>query len=110
MDTIKAMDAFAALAHDTRLDVFRLLIKQGETGMAAGDMAETLNLNQTTLSANLAVLLRAGLIQSHRDGRSVRYAANLEGLRGLLRFIMEDCCGGRAELCEPILKELVCDC
>ena len=104
------MDAFAALAHDTRLDVFRLLIRQGSKGMAAGDIAEALNIKQNTMSANLAVLLRAGLIHSQRDGRSVRYAADLEGLRGLLRFIMEDCCGGRAELCEPILKELVCDC
>lgn len=110
MDTIKAIDAFAALAHDTRLDVFRLLIRQGSKGMAAGDIADALDIRQNTMSANLAVLTRAGLICSKRDGRSVRYSADLDGLRGLLSFIMEDCCGGRAELCQPLLDELVCDC
>ncbi|MEL6921240.1 MAG: metalloregulator ArsR/SmtB family transcription factor [Pseudomonadota bacterium] len=110
MDTYSAIDAFAALAHDTRLAVFRLLIKQGEKGMAAGDIAGALGSRANTMSVNLAVLSRAGLVTSERDGRSIRYTANMEGLRGLLGYIMEDCCGGRPELCQPMLDELVCDC
>lgn len=78
--------------------------------MAAGDIAATLDIRQNTMSANLAVLTRAGLIRAERDGRSIRYAADMEGLRGLLGYMMEDCCGGRPELCQPVLDELVCDC
>lgn len=110
MDITIARDAFAALGQSTRLDVFRLLIAAGKTGMSAGDIGEALGVRQNTMSANLAILTRAGLIRNEREGRVVRYFADMEGLRGLLAFLMEDCCGGRANLCRPVLDELAGAC
>lgn len=105
-----AISAFGALAQPTRLDVFRLLIKAGAEGMLAGAIAETLGVRQNTMSTNLSVLLQAGLVRNEREGRAIRYFANMAGLRDLLSFLMEDCCGGRTELCKPILDELACAC
>lgn len=102
MDKNNALDAFAALSQPTRLDVFRLLIKAGEEGMSAGDISATLNVLQNTMSTNLSVLSHSGLIRSAREGRSIRYFADVKGVRGLLAFLMEDCCGGRPELCQPL--------
>lgn len=110
MDKIHALDAFAALSQSTRLDVFRLLIKAGEAGISAGDISNTLGVRQNTMSANLSVLARSGLIRSEREGRCIRYFADMDGMRGLLAFIMEDCCGGRPELCQPVIDELACVC
>ena len=110
MDKADSIQALAALAHETRMDVFRLLIKQGPEGMAAGDIGERLGVKQNTMSVNLAVLNRAGLIRAQRDGRSVIYAADFEGVRGLLAFLMEDCCGGNPHLCQPVLDEIACAC
>ncbi|MEB8386009.1 metalloregulator ArsR/SmtB family transcription factor [Rhodobacteraceae bacterium KMM 6894] len=108
MDTNDALAAFAALSQSTRLDVFRLLIKAGEAGMSAGDIGGTLGVRQNTMSANLSILTRAGLIRSTREGRSIRYFANMDGMRGLLAFLMEDCCGGCPDLCKPLLDEIAC--
>ena len=110
MDNDHVLDAFAALSQSTRLDVFRLLIKAGEVGMTAGDISDTLGVRQNTMSANLSILARAGLIRNKREGRSIRYFADMDGTRGLLAFLMEDCCGGRPELCQPVINELACDC
>jgi len=110
MDKNHALDAFAALSQSTRLDVFRLLIKAGEAGISAGDISDTLGVRQNTMSANLSVLARAGLIRNEREGRRIRYFADMDGMRGLLAFIMEDCCGGRPELCQPVIDELACAC
>lgn len=110
MDNKHAIDTFAALSQSTRLDVFRLLIKAGETGVLAGDISDTLGVRQNTMSANLGVLTRSCLIRSEREGRSIRYFADMNGMRGLLAFLMEDCCGGRPELCQPIIDELACAC
>jgi ArsR family transcriptional regulator len=110
MDKIHALGAFAALSQSTRLDVFRLLIQAGETGISAGDIASTLGVLQNTMSANLAILARSGLIRSEREGRSIRYFADMDGMRGLLAFLMEDCCGGRPELCQPVIDQLACRC
>lgn len=110
MDKNNALDAFAALGQSTRLDVFRLLIKAGEAGMTAGEIGDTLQVRQNTMSTNLSVLSRAGLIRSEREGRSIRYFADIDGLRGLLAFLMEDCCGGRPEVCHPVIDELACIC
>ena len=93
-----------------RIDVFRLLVKAGEDGMLAGEIAETLGVRQNTMSSNLTILLRSGLIQNRREGRAIRYFADFEGIRGLLGFLMEDCCGGRADLCQPIINEIACAC
>ena len=105
-----ALSAFAALSQPTRLDVFRLLIKAGDVGMSAGDISQSLDVRQNTMSANLSILNRAGLIRNAREGRSIRYYANMDGMRGLLAFLMEDCCGGRPELCQPVINELACAC
>lgn len=108
MDNSEALTAFAALSQPTRLDVFRLLVKAGSEGMPAGEIGEALDVKQNTMSANLAVLARSGLVRSEREGRIVRYFADLEGIRALLGFLMEDCCGGRPELCRPVLAKIAC--
>ena len=110
MDKSNAIEALHALAQDTRLDVFRLLVKQGAEGMAAGEIAEALGVRQNTMSANLSVLARAGMVRSEREGRVIRYFADFDGMRSLLAFLMEDCCGGNPELCKPVLDEIVCAC
>ncbi|QKV18472.1 ArsR/SmtB family transcription factor [Oricola thermophila] len=110
MDKSQAIDALHALAQETRLDVFRLLVRQGEAGMAAGEISEFLGVKQNTMSANLAVLSRAGLVRSEREGRVIRYFADFEGMRNLLAFLMEDCCGGNPDLCKPVLDEIACAC
>ncbi|MEH6519861.1 ArsR/SmtB family transcription factor [Sulfitobacter sp.] len=110
MDKLKALDAFAALSQATRLDVFRLLIKAGDIGMTAGSISDTLDVRQNTMSANLSVLTRSGLIRSEREGRSIRYFADMAGMRGLLAFLLEDCCGGRPDLCQPVINEIACAC
>jgi len=108
MDMNQAIAAFAALSQPTRLDVFRLLVRTGETGMLAGEISETLDVRQNTMSANLAVLLNAGLVRNSREGRAIRYHADMEGMQGLLAYLMEDCCGGQPELCQPVIAEIAC--
>ena len=108
MDKTQALTAFGALSQPTRLDVLRLLIRAGDTGMAAGEIATALGARQNTMSANLGVLMQAGLIRNARQGRSIRYFADLEGLRGLLAFLMEDCCGGNPADCQPLLDTITC--
>ncbi|TDT74803.1 ArsR family transcriptional regulator [Litoreibacter halocynthiae] len=110
MDNAQAIDAFAALSQATRLDVFRLLVKAGEVGMSAGDIGDSLGVRQNTMSTHLAVLTRSGLIRNTRDGRSIRYFVDMDGMRGLLAFLMEDCCGGRPDLCQPVIDEIACAC
>ncbi|PSL20897.1 ArsR/SmtB family transcription factor [Shimia abyssi] len=110
MDKKDALNAFAALSQPTRLDVFRLLITKGEVGMQAGELAEALDVRQNTLSANLSVLLNAGLVRNQREGRAIRYFADTEGLQGLLGFLLQDCCGGRPDLCQPLIQDLTCSC
>ena len=102
------MDAFGALGQSTRLDVFRLLVKAGDEGMLAGEISEKLSVRQNTMSANLSILAQSGLIRNEREGRSIRFFADMGGVRGLLAFLMEDCCGGRAELCQPVIEEIAC--
>jgi ArsR family transcriptional regulator, arsenate/arsenite/antimonite-responsive transcriptional repressor len=108
MDNKRTLEALSALSQSTRLDVFRLLVKAGPGGLCAGEIAERLAVRQNTMSTNLGVLARAGLVRSEREGRSIRYAADLDGMRGLLAYLMEDCCGGRPETCAPLLKQLMC--
>ncbi|RKF16700.1 ArsR family transcriptional regulator [Roseovarius spongiae] len=108
MDKNDALAAFGALGQSTRLDVFRLLIKAGQVGMSAGHIGDALGVRQNTMSANLAILVRSGLIRSERHGRSIRYFADMDGMRGLLAFLMEDCCGGCPDLCQPVIDEIAC--
>jgi ArsR family transcriptional regulator, arsenate/arsenite/antimonite-responsive transcriptional repressor len=106
MDMASVLSAFSALSQETRLQVFRLLIRAGEAGMLAGEISEALGVRQNTLSANLSILLGAGLVRNAREGRSIRYFADLEGLRAVLVFLMKDCCGGKPELCMPLIDDL----
>lgn len=108
MDKETALEAFAALAQPTRLDVFRLLVKAGEGGMLAGEISDHLAIRQNTMSANLQVLARTPLIENSREGRSIRYRANYQGIRQLITYLMEDCCNGNAEICAPLLEGLSC--
>lgn len=110
MDTNQAIDAFAALSQSTRIEALRILIKTGADGMLAGDLGDLMEVRQNTMSANLSVLLNAGLVRNEREGRSIRYFADFEGLRGVLAFLMEDCCGGNPELCQPVLNKIACGC
>ncbi len=110
MDSTNATTAFAALSQPTRLDVFRLLIKAGSEGLPAGQISKQLGILQNTLSTNLNILVNAGLVNRTRQGRSILYFANFDGIRGLLGFLMQDCCGGRPELCESVIAEIACDC
>lgn len=108
MDKLDALSSFAALAQETRLDVLKLLIKAGEQGLSAGEIGERLSIKQNTMSANLAVLARTNLVSNKREGRSIRYYANFAGIRELIGFLMEDCCGGNPEICEPLLEQMKC--
>jgi ArsR family transcriptional regulator len=104
MDKLTALDCFSALSQETRLDVLRLLISAGPTGLAAGEIGDQLGVRQNTMSTNLAILGRAGLIKSQREGRSIRYFADLIGVRDLLNFLMEDCCNGHPEICKGLMS------
>jgi ArsR family transcriptional regulator len=110
MESTEAISAFSALSQQTRLDVFRLLIKAGANGLLAGELGEQLDVRQNTMSANLTILLNAGLVRNERQGRTIRYFADFDAMRGLLAFLMEDCCGGRPELCQPVIDEIACAC
>lgn len=109
MDKTTALLAFAALSQPTRLDVFRLLVKAGEAGMSAGEIGDRLAIRQNTMSANLTLLARTSLVHNRREGRSVRYFADYDGIRDLIAFLMEDCCGGNKEICQPLLDGLACE-
>jgi ArsR family transcriptional regulator len=97
-----AVEALSALAHGSRLAVFRLLVRAGPEGVAAGDIAREVGVIPSTLSSHLTILDHAGLIGSRRDGRSVIYSANYDRMRALLGFLVNDCCGGRPEICSPV--------
>ena len=102
MESEQAILALAALAQSTRLGVFRLLVKHEPEGLAAGDIARAIAVPQNTMSAHLAILARAGLVMSERKSRSIIYRANLPAFQDLTSFMVEDCCGGRGELCAPV--------
>lgn len=103
-----ALSIFAALSHPTRLDAFRLLVKHEPEGLSTGSLVEASGLTQSTFSTHLAVLVKAGLVLPEKRGRQQIQRANIDALRGLMLFLAKDCCGGRAELCEPLLAELTC--
>src|SRR6218665_2349672 len=105
MESLLAIDALAALSQPTRLDAFRLIIKHEPDGLPAGEVARLLDVPQNTMSSHLAVLSRAGLISSERHSRSIIYRAELDRVRELASFLVSDCCGGRSELCEPLVAE-----
>ncbi|MGQ2906146.1 MAG: ArsR/SmtB family transcription factor [Neoaquamicrobium sediminum] len=110
MDKDSALSALSALGQDTRLEVFRLLVRAGSQGIPAGEIATTIGAVQNTTSTHLKVLTHAGLIRAERDGRTIRYVADMIGFRDLLAFLMEDCCNGAPELCRPVIDAVTCNC
>jgi DNA-binding transcriptional ArsR family regulator len=102
MEEKQALAALAALAQETRLAVFRLLVRQGPLGIPAGEVAQRLGVAAATLSFHLKELERAGLISSTRRQRQILYATDYAGTRELLDFLMRDCCQGMPELCGPL--------
>ncbi|MFB9984573.1 ArsR/SmtB family transcription factor [Mesorhizobium kowhaii] len=110
MDKKLALLGLAALGQDTRLEVFRLLVQAGAGGVPAGEIAARLNTVQNTMSAHLKVLDHAGLVRSERDGRTIRYVADMTGFRDLLAYLMEDCCNGAPEFCQPVIQAVTCKC
>jgi DNA-binding transcriptional ArsR family regulator len=101
METIDAVAALAALAQDSRLDVYRLLVRAGPDGMAAGNIASELKLAPNTLTFHFDRLRQAGLVSVRRDGRSMIYAARYDTMNDLIGFLTENCCGGAPEQCAP---------
>lgn len=100
METNKALEALAALAHSVRLSVFRTLVQAGPEGLPAGRIAELMDMPASSLSFHLKELYRAGLLASRQDGRSIIYSARYETMNDLLGYLTENCCGGNP--CSPI--------
>lgn len=105
MESSHALDVFTALSQATRLDTFRLLMEHEPQGLPAGEIARRLEVPQNTMSTHLAILTRAGLIESERHSRSIIYRAVVDRVREIASFLVQDCCGGRAELCAPLIAE-----
>ena len=100
MKTPQAVKALAALAQDTRLAIYRMLVQQGPEGLSAGTIAERLDLPGATLSFHLKELANAGMVESRQDGRFVFYSANYEQMNGLLGYLTENCCQGQGCMTE----------
>jgi DNA-binding transcriptional ArsR family regulator len=108
MDERQALMSFAALSQETRLRIIRTLVVAGPDGMAAGAVAERMEVSPSNVSFHLKELERAGLISQQRESRSIVYTASYEALAGLVRFLMEDCCAGNPEICAPALAVAAC--
>lgn len=108
MNIDSALPALAALAHPTRLEAFRLLVRHEPEGLSTGELVDASGLTQSTFSTHLAVLAKAGLVKSRKLGRQHIQRADIDTLRELMLFLAKDCCQGRPELCEPLLAELTC--
>jgi DNA-binding transcriptional ArsR family regulator len=105
MNTRHVVTALAALAHEQRLGIFRLLVREGPNGLPASEIAEAVGASPTAASFHLKELDRAGLIHATRDGRYIRYAVHVEGMRQLITYLTEDCCQGNPQLCGPAFKK-----
>lgn len=108
MDERQALSALGALSQETRLRIIRMLVVAGPSGMAAGTIADNAGVSPSNVSFHLKELERAGLITQQRESRSIVYNASFDALGGLIRFLMEDCCGGNAEICAPALDVATC--
>jgi ArsR family transcriptional regulator len=104
MDIESAVEALAALAQESRLSIFRLLVQTGKEGLAAGILGERLGVPPATMSFHLKTLAHAGLIKSRTEGRFVIYSANFTGMNDLIAFLTEHCCAGDVAQCAPVMK------
>ncbi|MDI6750346.1 MAG: metalloregulator ArsR/SmtB family transcription factor [Rhodocyclaceae bacterium] len=100
MNITTAVEALAALAQETRLSIFRLLVEAGEAGMNAGAIAEALDLAPATLSFHIAHLARSGLVASRQEGRFIYYSANFQAMDDLIAYLTDNCCQGGGQ-CLP---------
>ena len=110
MDIILAVQSLSALAQESRLAAFRLLVRAGDGGLPAGEIARTLDIPHNTLSTHLSILSKGGLVSSRREGRSIIYRVDFDGTRTLLAFLLEDCCQGTPELCSPAIDSVLAAC
>lgn len=108
MEMLTAVGALEALANETRLRVFRLLVRAGPNGLSAGEIAGRLGARQNTMSSHLHKLLRAGIVASRRDGRHIIYKADFDEIGALILYLMEDCCGVSDEVCAPVAARFNC--
>lgn len=99
MSAPRALAALAGLGQATRLEIFRVLMRNEPHGLAAGSIAQTLGCPQNTLSTHIGILARSGLVLGTRSGRSVIYRANAEAMKSLIAYLVRDCCNGHPELC-----------
>lgn len=109
MEKTSAITALGALAQESRLDIFRLLVQAGDDGIPAGQIGERLGLPSATLSFHLTQLRQAGLVTFRREGRSLIYVAQYEAMNGLIAFLTENCCGRGASACLPAMGQAICD-
>lgn len=109
MKSSDALAALSALSQETRLAIFRRLVRRGPSGETAGALADVLDTPAPTLSFHLKELERAGLIAQRRESRNLIYTARFDRMRALLSFLMMDCCEGRPEICDLSLEEACCD-
>jgi DNA-binding transcriptional ArsR family regulator len=98
-----AISVLSALAQPTRLEIYRLLLKHEPIGITAGVIADAIGAPHNTISTHLGILVRAGLLHSARDGRSIIYRADIAGMRALVGFLVNDCCDGHPELCNLLV-------
>jgi ArsR family transcriptional regulator len=110
MDINAAIAALGALAQETRLATFRLLIRSGSSGLPAGEIAKSLDIPHNTMSTHLNILCQSGLIGSRRAGRSVIYSVDFAGTRTLLRYLLEDCCLASPDTCSPVIDSVLTSC
>lgn len=106
MNEIEIVAALSALAHEHRLRIFRLLVRALPSGLPAGEIANHVGISATGMSFHLKELEHAGLVASTRQGRFVRYAVRVEGMRQLLTYLTEDCCRGQPELCGAVVTQV----
>jgi ArsR family transcriptional regulator, arsenate/arsenite/antimonite-responsive transcriptional repressor len=102
MDQEHAVETFTALAQESRLAIYRLLVKEEPQGLYVGEISRRLGIVPSTLSGHLGQLKRAGLLKSTRHQREIHYSANLEAMGDLIRFMLEDCCDGKIENCGDV--------
>jgi DNA-binding transcriptional ArsR family regulator len=107
MKEISALAALSALSQATRLQTFRLLVAREPEGVAAGELARLVGVPQNTMSAHLSILANAGLVSGERQSRSIIYRADLALFREVVLFLLKDCCGGRSDVCAPVLADLM---
>ncbi|WP_031556100.1 ArsR/SmtB family transcription factor [Parvularcula oceani] len=109
-DRDRTVEQLSALAHSTRFEVFRALMRAGNEGLSAGTIAEFLEIAPNTLSNHLAILQRAGLTAVRRDGRRLIYAAEIGAITSLVEAMVRDCCDGHPEVCKPLTNASTVDC